>query len=162
MQNAKDSFYLYVRGQLATINPERTVAVRDALRPAVIAVENELDDAANTPVDTFLLQWTDRRTDLTEPLPLDSATCRIRYRTRGTAELNGMDRGRVLAAMDNELNHMLLPGRAANQDYTGSAPVLLQTNVFWSAPEWSAAELKDGTLLRSATVTVFALREVLQ
>ena len=36
---------------------------------------------------------------------------------------------------------------------------MLATNVFWSTPEWSAAELKDGTLARSVTTTLFSLRE---
>lgn len=160
MQNAKDTFYLLLRARLATVNAERIANVRGSLRPAVLVMENELDDMASTPMDTFLLRWTAYATDLSEPLPLDSAECEIRYRTRGTAELDGMDRGRVLHTMDNEVNYMLQPGSTAKQDYTGDTPVTLQTNVLWSLPEWSAAELKDGTLARSATVTVFSLREV--
>ncbi len=159
MQNAKDTFYLLLRARLATINPERTALIRGALRPAVIVAENELDDVASTPLDTFSLYWADRAADLTEPQVLDSATCVIRYRTRGTAELDSMDRGRVLTALDNEVNYMLRPGSAAKQDYTGDAPVTLATNVFWSTPEWSAAELRDGTLARSVTTTLFSLRE---
>lgn len=159
MQNAKDSFYLSLRALLATANPERTVLIRGALRPAVLVLENELDDVASTPLDTFLLHWTTRATDLSEPLPLSSCTCVITYRTRGTAELDGMDRGRVLSAMGKELNLMLQPGSTPKQDYTGDTPVTLETNVFWSTPVWSAAELNDGTLARSATVTVFSLRE---
>lgn len=160
MQNAKDSFYLFLRTQLATLNPERTVLLRGATRPAILAVENELDDAAAAPTDTFLLHWAAKTTDSTEPLPLDSAVCDIQYRTRGTAELDGMDRGRVLSAMDLELTGMLQAGSTAKQDYTGSAPLTLQTRLFWSAPTWSAAGLSDGTLTRSVTVTVFSLREV--
>ena len=159
MQNAKDTFYLLLRARLASVNPERTTLIRGSLRPAVLVAENELDDAASTPADTFLLQWTDYTIDRTEPLPLDSATCVIRYRTRGTAELDGMDRSRVLSAMDAEVTYMLLPGSTAKQDYTGETPATLQTNVFWSTPTWSGAEFKDGTLTRVATVTVFSLRE---
>jgi len=33
MQNAKDSFYMALRTRLATINPERTILLRGALRP---------------------------------------------------------------------------------------------------------------------------------
>ena len=159
MQNAKDTFYMLLRSRLAALNPERTTLIRGALRPAVLVVENELDDVANAPSDTFLLHWTKHAVDLTEPLPLDSAACVIRYRTSGTAELDSMDRGRVLTALDSEVNYMLQPGRAPKQDYTGQAPTAQQTNVFWSTPEWSAEELNDGTLARSVTVMVFSLRE---
>lgn len=159
MQNAKDTFYLLLRAQLAAINPGRTVSLRGSVRPAVLVVENELDDVASTPVDTFLLHWTAGARDRTEPLPLESAECLIRYRTRGTAELDGMDRGRVLTTLDQELSFMLHPGSTPKQNYTNATSVTLRTNVFWSAPEWGAAELNSGTLTRSAKVTVFSLQE---
>lgn len=159
MQNAMDTFYLQLRSRLVTVNPERTTVIRGSTRPAVLVAENELETTASTPLDTFLLQWTARAEDRTEPLPLHSATCVITYRTRGTAELNGMDRDRVLHAMDKELNRMLQPCSAAKQDVTGDTPVTLQTNIFWSAPVWSTAERKDGTLMRSAEITVFSLQE---
>lgn len=159
MQNAKDSFYLMLRAQLQIINPARTTLIRGSMRPAVLVVENELDEAASTPLDTFLLRWTVHSTDITEPLPLDSAECEIAYRTRGTAELDGMDRGRVLAAMDSEVNGMLQPGSCPKQNYTGDTPVTLQTNVFWSLPSWGAAQEKNGTVSRLLKLTVFSLRE---
>lgn len=159
MQNAKDTFYMLLRSRLAAINPERTTLIRGTLRPAVLVPENELDDVASTPSDTFLLQWTKYAVDWTEPLPLDCAACVIRYRTSGTTELDGMDRGRVLTALDSEINYMLQPGSTPKQDYTGQALVTLQTNVFWSTPEWSAAERNDGVLTRTVTVSVFSLRE---
>jgi hypothetical protein len=37
MQNAKDSFYMALRTRLATINPERTILLRGALRPGILA-----------------------------------------------------------------------------------------------------------------------------
>lgn len=159
MQNAKDTFYLYLRDRLAAINPERTAVVRGSVRPAVIAVENELDAEGSEPHDAFLLQWADRATAWSEPLPLDSSRCIVRYTTRGTPEMSGMDRGRVMDALDNELNSMLQPGRTQKQNFSGDSPVAMQTCIFWSTPEFRAAELKQGTLTRTASVTVFALRE---
>ncbi len=159
MQNAKDTFYTTLRSRLATLNSERTVVVRGATRPAVLVVENELE-ATTEPHDTFLLHWTDEAADRTEPMPLDRATCQVRYTTRGTAELAGLDRGRVLAAMDVELRNILLPSLAQKQNFEGDTAVTMATNIFWSSPEFGGAELKDGTITRAATVTVFALREV--
>ncbi|MGI4854505.1 MAG: hypothetical protein ACRYF4_10735 [Janthinobacterium lividum] len=159
MQNAKDTFYLLLRSRLAAVNAERTTVLRGAVRPAVIVLENELDAEGSAPHEAFLLGWTDHATDLSESLPLDSARCVIRYTTRGTAELSGMDRGRVLDAMDVELTAMLQPGVAPKQNFTGDSPVTMATAIFWSAPEWSAAVGKDGALTRSASVTVFSQRE---
>ena len=159
MQNAKDTFYLLLRDRLAALNSERTVVLRAAVRPAVIAVENELDGEGSEPRDAFLLRWTAHATDASEPLPLDSARCVIRYTTHGTPELSGMDRGRVLDAMDGELAAMLQPGVAPKQSFTLDSPVTMATSIFWSAPEWSAVESKPGWLSRTVSVTVFSLRE---
>lgn len=159
MQNAKDTFYLQLRSQLATINSERTAVLRGAVRPAVIVVENEMDAEGSEPHEAFLLRWTDHATDWSEPLPLDSARCVIRYTTRGTPEFSEMDRGRVLDAMDGELSAILQPRQLPKQNYTGDTPVTLQTIMSWSLPEFGAVEMKDGSLTRTASVTVFALRE---
>ena len=159
MQNAKDTFYLLLRNRLIAANPARTVVLRGTARPAIIVVENELDAEESAPLEAFLMSWTDRAVDTTEPMPLDSARCMIRYATRGTRELSGMDRGRVLDAMSSEVVAMLQPGQAPKQNISGDAPTAMNTVVFWSAPEWSAAELKDGVLTQTATVEVFALRE---
>ncbi len=39
MQNAKDSFYMALRTRLAAINPERTILLRGAVRPGILAEE---------------------------------------------------------------------------------------------------------------------------
>lgn len=159
MQNAKDTFYLLLRSRLAALNAERTTVLRGAVRPAVIVVENELHTEGSSPHEAFLLSWTDHATDLSDCLPLDSARCVIRYTTRGTAELSGMDRGRVLDAMDGELTAMLQQGATPKQSFTGDSPVTMATAIFWSAPEWTGAVGKDGAMTRSASVTVFSQRE---
>ena len=41
MQNAKDSFYMALRGRLTTINPERTVLLRGTVRPGILVEEAE-------------------------------------------------------------------------------------------------------------------------
>ena len=159
MQNAKDTFYVSLRDRLAVLNAGRVVVLRGSTRPAVVAVENELESRAAEPLDAFLLRWTRHASDCTEPMPLDSAQCEIRYRTRGTAEMAGMDRGRTLAALDAELSSLLLPARAAKQNFSTDPVMAMATNIFWSTPEFGPATLEDGTLWRAVTVTVFAPRE---
>jgi hypothetical protein len=158
MQNAKDTFYMALRGRLATLNPDRTVIVRGAFRPAVVVHENEL--STDTPLfDTFMLVWTSATIDVTEPLDLIGAVCAITFATRGTPELSGMDRGRVLETLGHELRAMLLPAVAVKQDFTGDTPVTEGTNVFWSEPVFGDASESDGVMTRVATVHIFALAE---
>ena len=159
MQNAKDSVYTALRSRLAALNPSRTIVLRGAIRPAVVVAENELDGPGNNPPEAFVLLWKATAIDLTEPMPLHTMQCDVQYATRGTPELSGMDRGRVLAAMDGELTNMLQPAVTTKQDYTNDPASILQTAVSWSAPVFRAAELKDGTLTRTVTFSVFALGE---
>jgi hypothetical protein len=157
MQNAKDTFYVALRTRLAVLNPARTVVVRGAVRPAVMVAENELPQDGGDPMDTFALRWTGSTVDETEPLGLHGAVCSISFATRGTAELSGMDRGRVLETLGHELRQILLPAVAVKQDFAGDAVVTLGSNVFWSEPAFGDASEIDGVMKRVATVQVFAL-----
>jgi hypothetical protein len=157
MQNAKDTFYVTLRGRLAALNPDRTVIVRGAVRPAVVVEENELESQAL--LDAFVLRWSGLTVDVSEPLGLHGAVCSITFATRGTTELSGMDRGRVLELLGHELRLMLLPAVAVKQNFTGESPVMEETNVFWSEASFGDASENDGVLTRLVTVQVFALAE---
>ena len=56
MQNAKDSFYMALRTRLATINPERTILLRGAVRPGILVEEAEAP-FSQLPNDVFVLRW---------------------------------------------------------------------------------------------------------
>lgn len=159
-QDAKDSFYLDLRSQLAALNPDRTTTVRGAVRPAVVVAENELPaGGAQRPLNTFVLHWGPVAVDLGEAMPLEHARCEIQVVTGGSPELAGMDRGRVLASMHAELDAMLASGSAAKASYAGTVPVQAATPVFWNAV--AAEQVKESTDTLSAvyTVDVFAWRE---
>ena len=158
MQSAKDTFYITLRDRLAAFNPSRTIVVRGAVRPALVVSENELV-AAVSPVESFVLSWADTAIDMSEPLPLHTMLCDIAYTTRGTTETLGMDRGRVLDAMDRELRSILQPAFAAKQNFDASPTETLGTIVFWSEPKFGAAEAKDGQIARTVQVGVYALQE---
>ncbi len=159
MQNAKDTFYKTLRARLAALNPERTTIVRGVVRPAVMVAENELEIEGNVPLDTFVLRWSGATFDAVEPQGLHGAVCAITFATRGTPELNGMDRGRVLEALRHELRSILQPTVVAKQNYTGDAVVTEETNVFWSEPAFADVVARDSELKCTATVHVFALGE---
>ncbi len=160
MQNAKDTFYTTLRDRLAAVNPARTMVVRGVTRPAVLVEENELPSDA-VPVDAFRLRWTSMKADPNGALPLVTMGCEIRYATDGNSGNGGMDRGRLLAAMDAELASALseTPRNAVKTSYATVPPLPLNTNVFWGDVTFSAAAVTGERLERAATVEVFCYQE---
>lgn len=160
MQNAKDTFYTTLQARLAAVNPGRTMVVRGVTRPAVLVEENELATDA-VPVDAFRLRWTALKVDAQAALPLLSMTCEIRYATDGNAGNGGMDRGRLLSAMDAELASAIAmgPQSAAKMSYATTPPTPLTTSVFWGDATFATATAIGERLERVATVEVFCYQE---
>jgi hypothetical protein len=160
MQNAKDTFYVTLRDRLAAVNPARTIVLRGVTRPGVLVEENELASAYQ-PMDAFCLRWTGARVDMRGSLPLIAMNGEIRYGSDGNAGNGGMDRGRLLAAMDAELVAAVgaAPQNAAKMSYAGATPVALETRVFWGDVAFGAATMNGERLERVATVEVFCYQE---
>jgi hypothetical protein len=92
--------------------------------------------------------------------------CQIAYATDGTSGNGGMDRGRLLAAMDGELLAALnqTPHSALKMNYSGTAAtgavaIPMSTNIFWSQPTFAPATADDERIARVATVQVFSYQE---
>lgn len=158
MQNAKDSFYLALRTRLATINPERTVLVRGALRPGILVEEAEAP-FAQLPADIFVLRWQGLGIDAGLALTMNAAECEILYSTCGTQAFGGLDRGRMLSAMDAEVLAMLQPYYTPKINYTVQPPLTMQTQVFWDEPSFSSVAVQRDRLSRSAKVTIYSYQE---
>jgi hypothetical protein len=165
MQDARDTFFVALRTRLAAINPDRTIVLRGQIRPGVLVEENELPTAFQ-PTDAFTLHWTAMVVDAAGPLPLVAMECQINYATDGTSGNGGMDRGRLLGAMDGELTAALvtetqsavkknLSGVAG----TGAAAVAMATNIFWSGPQFAPVKTAGERLERTATVQLFSYQE---
>ena len=164
MQNAKDTFYITLCNRIAALNPGRTVVVRGATRPGVLVEENELETAVEMP-DAFRLRWTSAKVDAAGALPLVALGCEIRYCTDGNAGNGGMDRGRLLAAMDGELASAVGAGpqSAVKMNYSGTAqggaPAAMGTNIFWGDLAFGEVVVNGERLERVATVQVFSYQE---
>ena len=164
MQNAKDTFYEVLRGRLVAINPERTVVVRGVTRPGVLVEENELLSAF-APADCFCLRWEEVSVEQEGALPLVTLQCAIEYETAGTALNGGMDRGRLLAAMDAELSAALrvVPSISVKKNYAalanGGVATAMQTNVWWGPAVFGKTVVKDNRVGRTATVDVMSYIE---
>ena len=160
MQNARDTFYVTLRDRLAAVNPARTMLVRSVLRPVLLVEENELA-SATAPADVFRLRWTGLRVDAKGAVPLVAMGCEIRYATDGNAGNGGMDRGRLLAAMDAELMAMVnaSPQNVGKMNYSVAPATALGTNVFWGDVAFGSTTVDGERLECVATVEVFCYQE---
>jgi hypothetical protein len=164
VQNAKDTFYEVLRGRLVAVNPERTIVLRGVTRPGVLVEENELTTPVALP-DCFRLRWTVTGLDANGAMPMVTLECQIDYETAGTTMNSGMDRGRLLAAMDGELQAAINPlaRSAPKMNYAGlangSAAVSMTTSVWWGEVAFGETVVKENRLARTATVAVMSYQE---
>ena len=158
MQNAKDSFYMTLRARLATINPERTVLLRGAQRPGILVEEAEAP-FSQLPNDVFVLRWLGLGADLDLDSTMIAEECEVIYQTCGTQSFGGLDRGRLLSEMDEELTAMLQPFYAPKLNYVTQPPGAMLTQVFWDEPAFTAIVVQRDRITRSAKVTVYSYQE---
>jgi len=158
MQNAKDSFYMALRTRLATINPERTFLLRGAVRPGILVEEAEAP-FSQPPYDVFILRWLGLCVDMDLGSTMVSEECEIVYQTCGTQSFGGLDRGRSLSEMDEELVTMLEPFYTPKLSYTATPPAAMLTQVFWDEPGLGPIMIQRDRLSRSAKVMVYSYQE---
>jgi hypothetical protein len=158
MQNAKDSFYMTLRTRLATINPERTILVRGAVRPGILVEEAEAP-FNQLPNDVFVLRWLGLGVDMDLSATMAAAECEILYQTCGTQSYGGLDRGRALSQMDEELVAMLTPFYTPKLNYTATPPAAMLTQVFWDEPGLTPIVTQRDRLSRSAKTMVYSYQE---
>jgi hypothetical protein len=158
MQNAKDSFYLALRTRLAAINPERTVLLRGTLRPGILVEEAEAPFSQPLS-DVFVLRWLGLGVDLDLASALAAEECEIVYQTCGSQAFGGLDRGRSLGAMDEELVAMLQPFYTPKLNYAVQPAVTMLTQVFWDEPAFTPIVTLRDRLSRSAKVMVYSYQE---
>jgi hypothetical protein len=158
MQNAKDSFYMALRTRLAVINPERTILLRGAVRPGILAEEAEAP-FSQLPNDVFVLRWLGLGVDFDLGSAMAAEQCEVIYQSCGTQSFGGLDRGRSLSEMDEELTAMVQPFYTAKLNYTTTPPAAMLTNVFWDEPGFGPLVTQRDLLSRSAKVMVYSYQE---
>lgn len=158
MQNAKDSFYMALRARLCAVNPERTCLVRGAVRPGIL-VEDAEAPFNQLPNDVFVLRWTAIGAEKNLPLTMTAMQCEVLYSTCGTQCFGGLDRGRMLSKMDEELLVILQPFSTPKLNYQASPPAAMLTQVFWDEPVFAPAVTQRDLLSRAVAVTVYSYQE---
>ncbi len=158
MQNAKDSFYMALRARLTGINPERTILMRGAVRPGILVEEAEAP-FNQFPSDVFVLRWLGLGSDLDSPSTMMAEQCEVVYQTCGTQSFGGLDRGRALSAMDEELLAMLQPFHTPKLKFASTPPATMLTQVFWDEPVFTPVVTQRDLLSRTASVTIYSYQE---
>lgn len=158
MQNAKDSFYMALRTRLTAINPERTILLRGAVRPGILVEEAEAP-FSQLPNDVFVLRWMGLAADVDLAATMAAEQCEIVYQTCGTQSFGGLDRGRVLSEMDEELVAMLQPFYTPKLNYSATPAAAMLTQVFWDEPAFGPVAVHRDRLGRSASVMVYSYQE---
>jgi hypothetical protein len=158
MQNAKDSFYMALRTRLVAINPERTILLRGATRPGILVEEAEAP-FSQFPNNVFILRWLGVGADLDLGSTMVAEQCEIVYQTCGTQSFGGLDRGRSLSVMDEELAAMLEPFYTPKRNYTTTPAAAMLTNVFWDEPVFGPIVSQRDLLNRSANVMIYSYQE---
>jgi hypothetical protein len=133
MQAAKDSFYMALRERLTALNPARTMVIDGATLPAIVVRENMEPRFGEARPGVFYVDFGEILiAESTRPmLGLD---CHIWYASEGSGG-TGVDRGRVLAEMDNELLRICDPPHTGMQDYSQTPSADLGSGIFWTVPE---------------------------
>lgn len=132
MQAAKDSFYMALRERLAALNPGRLIVVDGVERPGVVVRENLELQATVIPSGAFFLDWGDARA-AEAARPIMGLDCHISYAEEGSSA-TGVDRGRRLAQMDEELLRICDPPHTGMRDYRQTPSVDLGCGIFWTMP----------------------------
>lgn len=158
MQNAKDSFYMTLRTRLAAINPQRTVLLRGTVRPGILVEEAEAP-FSQLPSDVFVLRWLGLGVDMNLATAMVAEECEICYQTCGTQSFGGLNRGRLLSAMDEELIAILAPFNTPKLNYAVTPPTAMLTQVFWDEPGFGPVTVQKDRLSRSAKVVVYSYQE---
>jgi len=159
MQNAKDTFYVALRDRLAIVNPARVLTIRAVQRSSILIEEAEapMDEPLN---DAFVLRWTAAARIADQPGSLVSLGCELHYASNGSQTNAGLDRGRRLTSLDQELLAILQPSNTLKYDYAIIPAKALQTNIFWTDVVLEPVQSVRDQLTRIAKVTVFSLEEV--
>jgi hypothetical protein len=186
MQFAKDSFFLALQQRLAGVNPGRTVSLNGTTVPAVIVVENLPPSSTEPQPNTFYIEWgaADVVSGSAGNGALMSLDVVISYYTMGSVQ-SMVDRGRLLAQLDDELLSICQPPSTEKRDYTQAPSADLGTTVFWNPPAFSegkgsgrfwgrvsfpermksgvtedAESHQDGRVERKARMTIYFFSEV--
>ncbi len=134
MQAAKDSFFMALRARLTGLNPARTMVIDGVTVPAIVVRENLEPRFNQAQAGVFYIEFGELLI-AESTRPMLGMDCSIWYASEGTAGGSGVDRGRVLAEMDDELVRICMPPHTEMLDYSQTPAADWGSGIFWTMPE---------------------------
>jgi hypothetical protein len=111
------------------------------------------------PNDVYVLRWLGMGVDMDLASTMAAEQCEILYQTCGTQSFGGLDRGRLMSQMDEEVMAMLQPFHTPKLNYTATPPAAMLTQVFWDEPGFTSLTIERDRLSRSANVMLYSYQE---
>ncbi|MGA2652460.1 MAG: hypothetical protein ABSF28_18135, partial [Terracidiphilus sp.] len=105
------------------------------------------------------LRWLGVGVDVDLASTMAAEQCEILYQTCGTRSFGGLDRGRLMSQMDEEVTTMLQPFHTPKLNFTATPPAAMLTQVFWDEPAFGPLAIQRDRLSRSASVMVYSYQE---
>jgi len=162
MQATKDTFYITLRDRLVQVDPNLTIEIDGATRPALVVTENEPPTASPRLDEAFYLDWGGVHPVQPATSPLMAMECTISYTTAGESDSGGVGRGRKLGGLDATLLAICAPAQAQKSDYFSGAAIDLGSWIWWSPAKLEPLKVEARHVGRQAQVTVFFYPEVNQ
>jgi hypothetical protein len=116
------------------LNPARTVTIDGVVQPGIVVREN-MEPRFNEALPGVFYVDFGELLIAESSRPMLGVDCHIWYASEGTAGGSGVDRGRMLAEMDQELMRICTPAHTQMLDYSQVPATDLGAGVFWTAPE---------------------------
>ncbi|MGB9493060.1 MAG: hypothetical protein WCA92_21540 [Terriglobales bacterium] len=165
MQAAKDSFYMALRARLGALNPARTMAIDGVTVPGIVVRENMEPRFKEAQAGAFYIDFGELLI-AESTRPMLGMDCSIWYASEGTTGGTGVDRGRMLAEMDDELIRICMPPHTEMLDYSQTPAADAGCGVFWTVPEQGNApgdvpiakqqqSASDGRVMRYAQLRIY-------
>jgi hypothetical protein len=105
------------------------------------------------------LRWLGLGVEMNLDTTMTAAQCEIVYQTCGTQSFGGLDRGRSMSTMDEEIMAMLQPSQTPKLNYTATPPAAMLTQEFWDEPVLGPLVQQRDRLSRSVQVVVYSYQE---
>jgi hypothetical protein len=128
------------------------------VRPGIVVEEAEAP-FSQLPTDVFVLRWLGLGVDQELPSTMVAEECEFLYSTLGTQSFGGLDRGRALSEMDEELVAILTPFWTPKLNYASTPAAAMLTKVFWDEPSFGQITILRDRLSRTARVVVLSYQE---
>ncbi len=132
MQATKDTFYVTLRDRLVQVDPNLTMVIDGATRPAIVVIENEPPISPPRQDEAFYLDWGGASAVQPATSTLTAMVCTISYTSLASLTVEESIAGGSWLRWMRICWPICAPAQAHKNDYSSGSPVDLGSYIFWS------------------------------